>query len=78
LKIDQSFVHDITTDSNDRKIVRTIITMASSLGIEVLSVGVETPEQRQFLMDSGCLQYQGYLFSKPNTIEEFEANLKKG
>ena len=78
LKIDQSFVHDIATDSNDRKIVRTIITMASSLGIEVLAVGVETPEQRQFLMDSGCLQYQGYLFSKPNTIEEFEANLKKG
>jgi diguanylate cyclase (GGDEF)-like protein/PAS domain S-box-containing protein len=78
LKIDQSFVRDIATDSSDRKIVRTIITMASSLGIEVLAEGVETPEQRQFLMDSGCLQYQGYLFSKPNTIEEFEANLKKG
>lgn len=77
LKIDQSFVHDIATDSNDRKIVRTIITMASSLGIEVLAEGVETPEQRQFLLDNGCLQYQGYLFSKPVTIEEFEANLKK-
>jgi diguanylate cyclase (GGDEF)-like protein/PAS domain S-box-containing protein len=78
LKIDQSFVRDIATDSSDRKIVRTIITMASSLGIDVIAEGVETAEQRRFLLDSGCLQYQGYLFSKPNTIEEFEANLKKG
>jgi diguanylate cyclase (GGDEF)-like protein/PAS domain S-box-containing protein len=77
LKIDQSFVRDIATDSSDRKIVRTIITMASSLGIDVIAEGVETAEQRRFLLDSGCLQYQGYLFNKPNTIEEFEANLKK-
>jgi EAL domain-containing protein (putative c-di-GMP-specific phosphodiesterase class I) len=78
LKIDHSFVRDIATDSSDRKIVRTIITMASSLGIDVIAEGVETAAQRRFLLDSGCLQYQGYLFSKPNTIEEFEANLKKG
>ena len=77
LKIDQSFVRDITTDSSDRTIVRTIITMASSLGINVIAEGVETTEQRQFLLDNGCFQYQGYLFSKPLPIERFEAILRK-
>jgi EAL domain-containing protein (putative c-di-GMP-specific phosphodiesterase class I) len=52
--------------------------MASRLGIEVLAEVVEPPEQRQFLMDSGCLQYQGYLFSKPVPIEGVEAILKQG
>jgi EAL domain-containing protein (putative c-di-GMP-specific phosphodiesterase class I) len=78
LKIDQSFVSDIATDSSDRKIVRTIITMASSLGIDVIAEGVETAEQRRFLLNSGCLLYQGYLFSKPVPIEGIEAILKKG
>jgi diguanylate cyclase (GGDEF)-like protein/PAS domain S-box-containing protein len=78
LKIDQTFVRDIATDSSDRKIVRTIITMASSLGIDVIAEGVETAEQRRFLLDSGCLQYPGYLFSKPVPIEGVEAILKQG
>ena len=77
LKIDQSFVRDITTDSSDRIIVRTIITMAASLGINVIAEGVETKEQRQFLLNKGCLNYQGYLFSKPVPIAEFEAIFKK-
>jgi diguanylate cyclase (GGDEF)-like protein/PAS domain S-box-containing protein len=78
LKIDQSFVRDIVTDASDRSIVRTIITMAHSLDINVIAEGVETAEQRQFLLDSGCTSYQGYLFSKPVSIDEFEVLLKKG
>jgi EAL domain-containing protein (putative c-di-GMP-specific phosphodiesterase class I) len=78
LKIDQSFVRDIATDSSGRVIVRTIITMASSLGINVIAEGVETAEQRRFLLNKGCFHFQGYLFSKPVPIEEFEALLKKG
>jgi diguanylate cyclase (GGDEF)-like protein/PAS domain S-box-containing protein len=77
LKIDQSFVRDIVTKANDRAIVRTIITMAHSLGINVIAEGVETEDQRQFLLDNGCMYFQGYLFSKPVLIDEFEALLKK-
>tara|TARA_R110002153_G_scaffold140679_2_gene291635 strand:- start:678 stop:2972 length:2295 start_codon:yes stop_codon:yes gene_type:complete len=78
LKIDRSFVRDIATNNSDRTIVRTIITMASSLGINVIAEGVETLEQHQFLLDNACLHFQGYLFSKPVPIEELETILKKG
>lgn len=77
LKIDQSFVRDIVTDSSDRAIVRTIITMAHSLDINVIAEGVETEEQRQYLLDNGCTHYQGYLFSKPIPIDAFEALIRK-
>jgi diguanylate cyclase (GGDEF)-like protein/PAS domain S-box-containing protein len=77
LKIDQSFVRDIVTDSNDRTIVRTIITMAHSLDINVIAEGVETAEQKQLLLDNGCTYYQGYLFSKPVPIDAFEALLRR-
>ncbi|MDP2101418.1 MAG: EAL domain-containing protein [Methylotenera sp.] len=76
LKIDQSFVRDIVTDASDRVIVSTIITMAHSLGINVIAEGVETAEQRQYLLNEGCTNYQGYLFSKPVSIDEFEALLR--
>ena len=72
LKIDQSFVRDITTDMNDKAIILTIITMAHSMGLEVIAEGVETPEQKQFLIDNGCTKFQGYLFSKPIPSEDFE------
>ncbi len=77
LKIDQSFVRDIAHDSSDRAIVRTIIAMAHSLNLDVIAEGVETEQQRQLLLDNGCTRYQGYCFSKPVPVEEFEALLTK-
>ena len=76
LKIDQSFVNDIATDSSDKAIVATIIVMAQSLNLDVIAEGVETEEQKQFLEIAGCRHYQGYLFSKPVPIKQFEALLK--
>jgi diguanylate cyclase (GGDEF)-like protein/PAS domain S-box-containing protein len=77
LKIDQSFIRNIVTDNSDRAIVRTIIVMAQSLGIAVIAEGVETEENRLFLLDNGCFHYQGYLFGKPVPIEQFEELLKQ-
>jgi diguanylate cyclase (GGDEF)-like protein/PAS domain S-box-containing protein len=75
LKIDQSFVREIVVDSSDKAIVETIIAMAKSLELEVIAEGVETEEQQQILMEKGCMKYQGYLFSKPVPIKEFDAFL---
>lgn len=72
IKIDQSFVSDITTDPSDEVIVRTIIVMSNSLGMEVIAEGVETEEQRDFLARNGCYTYQGYLFGRPMPIEDFQ------
>ena len=72
LKIDQSFVHNIDTKHTDAVIVQTIIGMGNILGLEVIAEGVETVAQREFLNRSGCTRYQGYLFSRPVTREEFD------
>ena len=77
LKIDKSFVRNIVTKSTDAVIVQTIVGMASNLGMEVIAEGVETLAQRDFLEKIGCMAYQGYLFSKPVPLEEFEGKLKK-
>jgi diguanylate cyclase (GGDEF)-like protein/PAS domain S-box-containing protein len=77
LKIDQSFVRDINSDSSNSAIVRTIIAMAGSLNLDVIAEGVETDEQRQALLDNGCIQYQGYLIGRPVPIDQFEVLLNK-
>jgi diguanylate cyclase (GGDEF)-like protein/PAS domain S-box-containing protein len=77
LKIDQSFVRDIASDNSDKAIAQTIISMAHSLNLNVIAEGVETEGQKQFLMENGCMHYQGYLFGKPVPIGQFEALLKK-
>ena len=72
LKIDQSFVHDLTEDLDDKAIVTAIINMASSLGMHTIAEGVETAGQLAFLRMSGCEEAQGYYFSKPLSADEFE------
>ena len=72
LKIDQSFIHDLATNSDDQAIVTAIIQMAHSLGMVAIAEGVETPEQLDFLREKGCDLAQGYLFSYPLTPENLE------
>ncbi len=72
LKIDQSFVRNITEDSDDRMIVSAIINLAKSLGIRTIAEGVETESQRTLLFTQGCNEMQGYIFSKPLPADQFE------
>ena len=72
LKIDQSFVRDITEDPDDRAIVGAIISMASTLGMLTLAEGVETEGQLEFLSARGCTEVQGYYFSRPLQAAAFE------
>lgn len=72
LKVDQSFVHNITEDAEDRAIVGAIISLAKNLGMHTLAEGVETAEQLEFLHTQGCDEVQGYYFSKPLPAPLFE------
>lgn len=78
LKIDQSFVRDITTNRDDAIIAKIIISMAHDLGLRVIAEGVETEEQKSFLCSHRCDEMQGYFFSMPLPAEEFETLLKEG
>ena len=72
LKIDKSFVDHIETDANDAAIAKMIIALAISSNLNVIAEGVETQGQMDFLAALGCQAYQGYLFSRPLPLEEFE------
>jgi EAL domain-containing protein (putative c-di-GMP-specific phosphodiesterase class I) len=77
LKIDRSFVKDITSDNQDRSIVNTIITLAESVGMSVLAEGVETEEQLEILIKNGCKRFQGYLFGSPIPVKKLNEILKE-
>lgn len=76
LKIDQSFIREVETNAQDRAIVRTIIATAKSFHLDVIAEGVETIGQKNFLLDEGCFSFQGYFFSKPLPVEQFEQLLQ--
>ncbi len=73
LKIDYSFMRDVLTDRNDASIVRSIIALGGSLGLQVIAEGVETLGQREWLSEAGCFAYQGYLYERALSGEHFAA-----
>ncbi len=75
LKVDRSFIRDITDDPDDAAIVRAIIAMGNTLRLSVVAEGVEANEQHAYLVEHGCTAFQGYLFGRPVPFEVFEAGL---
>jgi diguanylate cyclase (GGDEF)-like protein/PAS domain S-box-containing protein len=73
LKIDRAFVRDMMVDMTSGAIAQTIISLGRAMGLSVIAEGVESEAQRGFLADLGCNSYQGYLFSPPLPLKEFEA-----
>lgn len=70
LKIERSFVRDVTTDIRDAAIARVILSLGQTMGLTVIAEGVETAEQRGFLLRLGCTAHQGYLFGRPGPVED--------
>ncbi|GGP38385.1 putative bifunctional diguanylate cyclase/phosphodiesterase [Shewanella saliphila] len=77
LKIDQSFVQNMSIDNKDAALCEAIIVMAGKLNMQVIAEGIETEEQKQLLIDAGCTLGQGYLLAKPLSVSDFEQLLIK-
>ena len=77
IKIDKSFVQDLLEDEDDATIVRAIIQLGKSLGMQVIAEGVETVEQEAYIIAQGCNEGQGYLYSKPLPARELTTYLKQ-
>lgn len=73
LKIDQSFVRNLQRSDEDESIAKAVVALGNSLGLDVIAEGVETVEHRDLLAEIGCMTYQGYFFSKPLPIAQFES-----
>jgi len=78
LKVDRSFVKDVTTDSNDAAIATAVVALAKSMHLEVVAEGIETREQLEFFLELGCDFCQGYLFCKPLEPAAARRYLEKG
>jgi len=78
LKIDREFIRDLPNDEEDIGITKAVIALAKSLNLQVLAEGVETIEQRNFLIENGCSDIQGYYYSRPIPADEFENILQNG
>ncbi len=74
IKIDRAFVHDLLQDANDAVIVRAIIALGHSFGLSIIAEGVEDMAQRNFLANSGCTRFQGYLFGRPVPVTMLDIN----
>ncbi len=77
LKVDRSFIREVTRDAGDRAITEAIIAMGKTLSLTIVAEGVETPEQKAFLRERACDEMQGYYFSTPVRPDEFAALLRK-
>jgi len=78
LKVDQSFVQDLPHDEEDAGITKAVIALANSLNLKVIAEGVETKEQKEFLIQNSCNHIQGYFYSKPVPADEIEIILETG
>jgi len=77
LKVDQSFVREMLSSPQDEAIVRTVVSLAQNMDLDVIAEGVETEEQRQFLQSIGCYTIQGYLITRPLRIADFNEFLRQ-
>lgn len=77
IKIDQSFVRNLASDSEDLALCEAMIVMAKKLGLEVIAEGVEGPQQEDLLLQAGCTLGQGYLYSRPVPVHELDAWLRE-
>ena len=77
LKIDRSFIRNLTTDERDRAIVTAIIGVARSLAMDVVAEGVERQAQRDTLLDLGCSVMQGYYFGRPVPVDQLESPINR-